>query len=77
MKPVETQIIDQDKLKTIKQDVDLKTLIEFRDIILKKNNKACKRLCPFHNNTKQSLSLTPETNLWNCFVRRLCIQFCS
>ncbi len=77
LKPGETQIIDQDKLKTIKQDVDLKTLIKFRDIILKKKNKACKRLCPLYNNTKQSLSLTPETNLWNCFVRRLCIQLCS
>ena len=42
-------------------------LIQSRGISLKKNGRGYAGLCPFHEDKKPSLSVNPETNLWQCF----------
>lgn len=59
-------MIEKEIIESIKQGVDLVTLIESRGISLKKNGKGYKGLCPFHEDTNPSLSVT-STNLWQCF----------
>lgn len=59
--------IEKERIESIKRDVDLMALIESRSISLKKNGKSYKGLCPFHDDANPSLSVNPETNLWNCF----------
>ena len=60
-------MIEKEKIEAIKRDVDLVALIESRGISLKENGKGYKGLCPFHEDTNPSLSVTPSTNLWQCF----------
>jgi len=60
-------MIDQEEINTIKQNVDLVSLIKPRGIKLRKNGKGYKGCCPFHEETKPSFSVNPEQNLWNCF----------
>jgi DNA primase len=59
--------IEKEKIEAIKRDIDLVGLIESKGIPLKKNGKGYKGLCPFHDDKTPSLSVNPETNLWNCF----------
>ena len=42
-------------------------LVQAKGISLKKNGKGYFGLCPFHNDKTPSLSVTPKTNLWQCF----------
>lgn len=59
--------IEKEEIEAIKRDIDLVALIESKGISLKKNGKGYVGLCPFHHDTKPSLSVNPTTNLWNCF----------
>ena len=60
-------MIDQEELNSIKQNVDLVSLVKSRGVTLRKNGKGYKGCCPFHEETKPSFSVNPEQNLWNCF----------
>ncbi len=60
-------MIEQEIIDTIKTDVDIISLIESKGIKLKKNGKGYVGLCPFHDDQTPSLSVTPSTNLWQCF----------
>jgi DNA primase catalytic core len=61
-------MVEQEIIESIKQSVDLASVIESCGIALKKSGKSYKGFCPFHDDTKTpSLSVTPEKGLWQCF----------
>jgi DNA primase catalytic core len=60
-------MIEKQAIESIKQRMDLVALIQSRGISLKKNGKGYVGLCPFHKDTKPSLSVNLTTNLWQCF----------
>jgi DNA primase len=60
-------MIDQIQIDHVKSTTDLKALVESKGIKLKKNGKGYFGLCPFHNDTNPSLSITPSKNEWHCF----------
>lgn len=61
-------MIDQKRIESIKQRVDLVALIRSRGVVLKRNGQGYKGLCPFHGDQKTaSFSVTPEKGLWHCF----------
>jgi DNA primase len=61
-------MIDQKRINTLKESVDLTAVIQAYGIDLKKSGKSYKGYCPFHEDTKSpSLSVTPMENLWQCF----------
>ncbi|MCP4551340.1 MAG: toprim domain-containing protein, partial [Bacteroidetes bacterium] len=60
-------MIEKEAIESIKATTDLKLLVESKGIKLKKNGKGYFGLCPFHNDTKPSLSITPLKNEWHCF----------
>ena len=60
-------MIEKEKVEELKRSIDLIALIESKGVHLKKNGKGYKGLCPFHEDKTPSLSVNPETNLWNCF----------
>ena len=60
-------MIEQEIIDTIKTDIDIISLIESKGIQLKKNGKGYVGICPFHDDKTPSLSVTPSTNLWQCF----------
>ena len=60
-------MIEKERIEGIKQGVDILALFRSRGITLKKNGKGYKGLCPFHEDKTPSLSVNPETNLWQCF----------
>ena len=47
-------MIEKETIDTIKQGVDLVTLIQSKGISLKKNGRSYFGLCPFHNDTNPS-----------------------
>ena len=60
-------MIEKEKIDAIKRKVDIIALIESKGIILKKNGKGYFGLCPFHEDKNPSLSVNPDSNLWQCF----------
>ena len=61
-------MIDQQRIDTIKQSVDIAPFIRSCGIELKQNGKSFKGYCPFHEDSKSpSLSVTPDKRLWQCF----------
>ncbi len=61
-------MIEQERIDTIKDGVDLVPFIQTCGIDLKKSGKSYKGLCPFHEDDKSpSLSVTPSKKLWQCF----------
>ena len=60
-------MIEQEQIDHIKSATDLKALVESKGIKLKKTGKGYFGLCPFHNDTNPSLSITPSKNEWHCF----------
>lgn len=60
-------MIEKEKIEELKKSIDLVVLVESRGIPLKKNGKSYKGLCPFHEDKTPSLSVNPNTNLWQCF----------
>jgi DNA primase len=60
-------MIEKERIEELKRTIDLIALIESKGVHLKKNGKGYKGICPFHEDKNPSLSVNPETNLWNCF----------
>jgi DNA primase len=53
-------------LDRIKREISVERLVEARGIKLRRVGKNRMGLCPFHPDTKPSLSVTPSTNKWRC-----------
>ncbi|MGA1824102.1 MAG: CHC2 zinc finger domain-containing protein [bacterium] len=60
-------MIEKEKIEAIKNGVNLKAYIESKGIALKKHGKGYIGLCPFHNDTDPSFSVTPSEKIWHCF----------
>ena len=60
-------MMEKEKIEGIKRGVDILALFRSRGIALKKNGKGYTGLCPFHEDKTPSLSVNPDTNLWQCF----------
>ncbi len=60
-------MIGQNRIDAIKQSVDLLEVMRSRGVELVKNGKGYKGVCPFHQDSAPSLSVTPEKGLWQCF----------
>ena len=60
-------MIEKERIESIKAGVDLAALVKSKGIDLKKNGKSYFGLCPFHDDTNPSLSINPTKNLWQCF----------
>jgi len=60
-------MIEKEKIKRIKKDIDLPALVRAKGVKLKKNGKSFFGLCPFHDDHNPSLSVNPSKNLWQCF----------
>ena len=60
-------MIEKETIESIKSGVDLVDLVKAKGIHLKRNGKSYFGLCPFHSDKNPSLSITPSTNLWQCF----------
>ena len=52
----------------IKRTADLVRVIEDHGVILKKQGADYVGLCPFHEDTKPSLRVTPAKGLWHCMA---------
>jgi DNA primase len=50
----------------IKRTVDVTAVIEGYGVTLKKEGRDCVGLCPFHDDKKPSLRVTPGKGLWRC-----------
>ena len=53
-------------VERIKREISVQRLAEARGIQLKRNGKNMIGLCPFHDDKKPSLVITPGKNMWNC-----------
>lgn len=58
--------IPDNEIERLKRDVSLVRLAESSGIELKKKGQDWFGLCPFHDDTTPSLSITPDKNLWHC-----------
>jgi len=58
--------LKKDDIERLKNDVSLQRLVESYGVELKKKGKDWLGLCPFHDDTKPSLVVSPDNNLWNC-----------
>jgi hypothetical protein len=54
------------ELERLKADVSVQRLAEARGVALKKHGADLIGLCPFHNDKKPSLVISPGKNLWHC-----------
>ena len=53
-------------VERIRQEISVQRLAEARGIKLRRVGKNLMGLCPFHKDSKPSLSITPSTNKWHC-----------
>lgn len=60
-------LIDPTLIEQLKRNTDLAGYIAARGILLSKNGKNHKGLCPFHEETEPSFTVNPAENLWHCF----------
>ena len=60
-------MIERERIDTLKSTVDLVSVIQSRGIVLKKRGKSLIGLCPFHKEKEPSFSVTPSKNEWHCF----------
>ncbi|MCP4992906.1 MAG: toprim domain-containing protein, partial [Gammaproteobacteria bacterium] len=58
--------IPDDLIERLKREVSVQRLAESQGIQLKHSGADLMGLCPFHDDTEPSLSITPEKNIWNC-----------
>ncbi|MBF0548018.1 MAG: hypothetical protein HQM08_26510 [Candidatus Riflebacteria bacterium] len=58
--------IPPEEIERLKQEISVQRLVEARGIKLHSNGKDLLGLCPFHDDHKPSLVITPSKNLWNC-----------
>ena len=59
--------LSQDKLNEIRQSVDIVDVIG-QYLPLKKNGRNYVALCPFHNDSHPSLTVSPDKQIFMCFV---------
>jgi len=53
-------------IERLKNDIDIKSLLESAGITLKRNGANFIGLCPFHDDREPSLVVTPSRQLWHC-----------
>jgi DNA primase catalytic core len=58
--------IPEDEVERLKREVSVQRLAEARGIKLKRLGADLHGLCPFHDDKKPSLIITPSKNLWHC-----------
>ncbi|MFH1423061.1 MAG: CHC2 zinc finger domain-containing protein [Planctomycetota bacterium] len=58
--------IPEETIQRIKQEISLKDFIESTGVKLRHSGNSYLGLCQFHNDTKPSLSIEPQRNLWCC-----------
>lgn len=59
--------IPVDEIERLKREIDLKELVEFSGVKLKSKGKNFIGNCPFHKDKENSLVISKNKNLWNCF----------
>lgn len=59
--------LPDEMVERIKREISVERLVEARGIQLKRVGKNLVGLCPFHKESKPSLTVTPSTNKWRCF----------
>ena len=59
--------IPESEIERLKNEVEVARLIEASGIELKRGGKDMLGRCPFHEDAKASLVVTPGKNLWHCF----------
>lgn len=59
--------LSQEKINEIRQSVDIVDVIG-QYLPLQKKGKNYVAICPFHNDTRPSLSISPERQIYKCFV---------
>ncbi len=59
--------LSHEKIKEIRQSVDIVDVIG-QYLSLQKKGKNYVALCPFHNDTRPSMSISPEKQIFRCFV---------
>ena len=59
--------IPESDIERLKDEVSVQRLVEDSGIVLKKAGKDWLGCCPFHEDRKASLVVTPAKNLWHCF----------
>ena len=58
--------IAESEIEGLKTEVSLVRLLESSGIALKKHGKDYLGLCPFHDDRKPILVISPDKNLWHC-----------
>jgi len=58
--------IPEAEVERLKQEISLQRLAEGVGITLKRHGADLLGLCPFHDDTKPSLVISPKKNLWHC-----------
>ena len=59
--------IPESEIERLKNEISVERLIESAGIALAKSGKDKIGTCPFHEDDKPSLVVTPAKNLWHCF----------
>jgi hypothetical protein len=59
--------ISEAELERLKTEVSVQRLVEASGLELKKGGKDFIVKCPYHEDEKASLVVTPHKNLWHCF----------
>jgi DNA primase catalytic core len=58
--------IPEQELERLKREIDLVALVRSKGVKLESHGKDLIGLCPFHDDKKPSLVVTPDKNIWNC-----------
>ncbi len=58
--------IPDDELNRLKSEISVQRLAEAAGIELKRHGADLIGLCPFHDDHKPSLVISPKKNLWHC-----------
>ena len=59
--------IPENEIERLKNEISVERLIESAGIALAKSGRDKIGTCPFHEDDKPSLVVTPSKNLWHCF----------
>jgi DNA primase len=59
--------IGEQELEQLKENISVQRLVEGAGVVLRKMGKDLSGKCPFHEDDKPSLVVTPAKNLWHCF----------
>jgi DNA primase len=59
--------IPKEEIERLKREVSVERLAEARGIKLRRSGRSLMGLCPFHQDTRPSLSIDPVKNEWHCF----------